>query len=166
MLTCLRPSKRAANSEDESTLEAIAERLIAQRAVYRKAALDGRRQRKAPANTAKAEATSGPLLAAIHKSSSLELKEKSLDNNQRGVQETQVSVLATNLVQVCPLSLILHSNTNQPLDPIRLRSERLISPCRGFNEGVLSFSCEWRHQKRDNSWQRQCQIDQVSESIR
>ncbi|KAJ4324573.1 hypothetical protein N0V84_003852 [Fusarium piperis] len=52
----LRPSEQDANSEDDSALGAVAERLIVQRAVYRKAALEGRRKRKGPANAENAEA--------------------------------------------------------------------------------------------------------------
>ncbi|UPL00438.1 hypothetical protein LCI18_011372 [Fusarium solani-melongenae] len=44
--------EQVANLDDESTIEAVAERLISQRAAYRKAALDGRRQRKSLANAA------------------------------------------------------------------------------------------------------------------
>ncbi|KAM0426058.1 hypothetical protein ACHAPT_008689 [Fusarium lateritium] len=57
-------SKQDANPDDESTIEGVAERLIARRAVYRKAALEGRRQRKGLTITAGNEATREPLLAA------------------------------------------------------------------------------------------------------
>ncbi|RSL78144.1 hypothetical protein CEP51_008463 [Fusarium floridanum] len=56
-----RSSKRVENSEDESTLEAVFERLMARRDTYRKAALEGRRQRKI---SAKAETTSEHLPVA------------------------------------------------------------------------------------------------------
>lgn len=118
--------------DDESTLEAVAERLIAQRAGYRKTALEGRRQRKSLANAAKTGVTSEPLLAASQKTAIFEHEEKGLSNDQRSAQETQVSALATSLAQVCPLSLIFHSTTNQPVDSILLRSEKLIPPCREF----------------------------------
>jgi hypothetical protein len=130
------------NLDDEATIEAVAERLIAQRAVYRKAALEGRRQRKGLVNAGEADVTNEPLLAASQKTARFEHEEKGLGNDQRGVQETKVSALATNLVQVCPLSLISHSNTDQPVDSILPRSGKLIPPCRGFKEGVFSFTCQ------------------------
>ncbi|KAJ3459757.1 hypothetical protein MRS44_015830 [Fusarium solani] len=92
--------KQVVNLDDESTIEAVAERLIAQRAVCRKAALEGRRQRKSLVNAGKADVKSEPLLAASQKTARFEHEEKGLGNDQRGVQETQVSALATNLVQI------------------------------------------------------------------
>ncbi|RSL55632.1 hypothetical protein CEP53_007023 [Fusarium sp. AF-6] len=75
--------KQIENSEDESTLEAVFERLIARRDTYRKAALEGRRQRKSCANAAKAEATSEHLPVAGQKTASSENEDKGLGTSHK-----------------------------------------------------------------------------------
>ncbi|KAL2672811.1 hypothetical protein Neosp_013527 [[Neocosmospora] mangrovei] len=63
-------SNQAENSDDESALEAVAERLIAQRAVYRKAALEGRHQRKVSGYAMKYKATGESVPASIRPTAS------------------------------------------------------------------------------------------------
>ncbi|RSM07438.1 hypothetical protein BHE90_015084 [Fusarium euwallaceae] len=90
--------KQIEKSEDESTLEPVFERLIARRDTYRKAALEGRRQRKISANAAKADATSEHLLVPGQKTASSKNEDKGLSTSHK------LSASTTNLVQPPPVS--------------------------------------------------------------